>query len=111
MIAITPLAQEKLSAFLAENQTKPQVRVFWPSNGCGGDSQLALTVDEPTADDFSVQAGGLTLSIDRKLQEITGSVTIDFQDLGHDSGFIVDPEKILPVSDSDSCGGGCCDCC
>ncbi|MDR1085926.1 MAG: hypothetical protein LBP22_14000 [Deltaproteobacteria bacterium] len=110
MISITPLAQEKLSAFLAENQTKPQVRVFLPLAGCGGDNQLSLTVDEPNENDFSVKSGELTLSIDKKLQEMTGSVTIDFKDDGFDSGFVVDPEKILPPSESDGCGG-CCDCC
>ncbi|MDR1609196.1 MAG: hypothetical protein LBT38_12440 [Deltaproteobacteria bacterium] len=108
MIAITPLAHEKLTAFLAENQTTPQVRVFLPSGGCGGDSQLALTVDGPGAEDFSVENAGLTLSIDKKLQAITGSVTIDFQDNGFDSGFVVEPEKVLPIQDSDC--GPCCDC-
>ncbi|MDR1578705.1 MAG: hypothetical protein LBT86_10865 [Deltaproteobacteria bacterium] len=109
MIAITPLAHEKLSSFLAENQTSPQVRVFLPSGGCGGDSQLALTVDGPTDNDVSVQNDGLTLSIDKKLHEVTGSVTIDFKDNGFDSGFFVEPEKSLPTQDSNC--GGCRDCC
>ncbi|MDR2142349.1 MAG: hypothetical protein LBR11_11285 [Deltaproteobacteria bacterium] len=109
MIAITPLALEKLTAFLAESKTTPQVRVFLPQAGCGGSVQLSLTVDGPSENDFSVQRGSLTLSIDKQLQQLTGSVNIDFQDDGQDSGFVVEPEKILPPVDSDCCG--CTDCC
>jgi Fe-S cluster assembly iron-binding protein IscA len=109
MIDITPLAYEKLTAFLSENNASPQVRVFLPNSGCGGDNQLSLTVDAPGESDFSVKNGTLTLSIDKNLQLLTGSVTIDFQDEGFDSGFVVNAEKILPPTDSDC--GGCCDCC
>jgi Fe-S cluster assembly iron-binding protein IscA len=109
MIDITPLAHEKLTSFLAENGAAPQVRVFLPSGGCGGDSQLSLTVDGPSENDFSVKSGPLTLSIDKKLQLLTGPVTIDFQEEGDDSGFVVATEKTLPASGADC--GGCRDCC
>ncbi|MDR0550376.1 MAG: hypothetical protein LBI10_13360 [Deltaproteobacteria bacterium] len=108
MIEITPLAHEKLSAFLTENNSSLEVRVFQPSAGCGGDSPLSLTVDGPNENDFTVKNGDLTLSIDKKLQLLTGSVTIDFQDNGIDSGFVVATEKIMPIVESDC--GGCCDC-
>jgi Fe-S cluster assembly iron-binding protein IscA len=109
MIEITPLAHEKLTSFLTENHATPQVRVFLPLGGCGGDNQLSLTVDGPNENDFFVKNGPLTISIDKKLQLLTGSVTIDFQEEGGDSGFIVATEKILPPADADC--GGCCDCC
>ncbi len=49
MISITPLAQEKLSTYLAENKVEPQVRVYLPDCGCSGPSQLALALDRPEA--------------------------------------------------------------
>jgi Fe-S cluster assembly iron-binding protein IscA len=109
MITVTPSAQERLGAFLTQNNASRRVRVFLPSAGCGGEGQLALTVDEPKADDFSVSFGDVVYCISKELQSVTGSVTIDFKDDGGNSGFVVDPEKILPPMDSD-CGGGCCGC-
>ncbi|MDR1872810.1 MAG: hypothetical protein LBS60_12980 [Deltaproteobacteria bacterium] len=108
MIAITPLAHEKLTAFLTENGTTPEVRVFLPTGGCGGDGQLALAVDGPNDNDFTVKNGPLTLSIDKQLQKVTGEVTIDFKEVGRDSGFVVLTEKIMPAMDTDC--GSCCDC-
>jgi Fe-S cluster assembly iron-binding protein IscA len=108
MITITPDALSRLGAFLTENKTARRVRVFLPSAGCGGDGQLSLTVDEPTAADFSATIGDIVFSINKDLQELTGEVKIDFKDDGRDSGFVVDSAKILPVMDS-GCGG-CCGC-
>jgi Fe-S cluster assembly iron-binding protein IscA len=109
MIAITSDAQERLSKFLTDNKAARNVRVFFPSAGCGGEGQLSLTVDEPNEGDFSVSIGDIVYCINKRLQDVTGSVKIDFKDDGRDSGFVVDPEKILPAVDSD-CGGcsGCC---
>ncbi|MDR2386841.1 MAG: hypothetical protein LBE80_04550 [Deltaproteobacteria bacterium] len=109
MITITPEAQSRLDKFLTDHQAPRNVRVFFPSSGCGGGGLLSLTVDEPNEGDFSTTVGDIVYCINRKLQEVTGGVKIDFQDNGFDSGFVVDSEKILPAVDSD-CGGcsGCC---
>ena len=108
MIAISDAALTRLGAFLTENKSVRNVRVFLPSAGCGGDGQLALTVDDPSDKDFKTTIGDITFAISKDLQEITGDVKIDFKDDGLDSGFVVDSSKILPVQDS-GCGG-CCGC-
>jgi Fe-S cluster assembly iron-binding protein IscA len=108
MITITPDALSRLGAFLTENKTPKRVRVFLPSAGCGGEGQLALTVDDPTDADFSSTIGDIVFTISKDLQELTGDVKIDFKEDGRDSGFVVDSSKILPVMDS-GCGG-CCGC-
>jgi Fe-S cluster assembly iron-binding protein IscA len=109
MITITPEAHERLSKFLTDNKAPRNVRVFFPTASCGGSGLLSLTVDEPNEGDFSVTQGDIVYCINKKLQEVTGGVKIDFKDIGLDSGFIVNSDKILPVVDSD-CGGcsGCC---
>jgi Fe-S cluster assembly iron-binding protein IscA len=110
MIKITSLAQERLKDFLTQNKATPNVRVFLPTSGCGGDGQhLSLTVDDPNDQDFSLTTGDITFSINHLLLDLTGAITIDFKDDGFDSGFVIDHQKILPPVDSD-CGGcsGCC---
>ena len=109
MINVTTEAQTRLAQFLTEKKAPRNVRVFFPSAGCGGGGLLSLTVDEPNEGDFQVTVGDIVYCINLKLQEVTGGVKIDFKDNGLDSGFVVDSEKILPAVDSD-CGGcsGCC---
>jgi Fe-S cluster assembly iron-binding protein IscA len=109
MINITPTALKELSGFLTEKKATPSVRVFLPPSSCGGDGQLSLTVDRPGEADFSTTAGILTLVIKKELLERTGSVTIDYQTRGDDSGFVVETEKLLPVQvpDCSGCAGGC----
>lgn len=109
MINITPLALKELSGFLSEKKATPSVRVFMPPASCGGGGQLSLTVDRPNDADFSTVAGDLTLIIRKDLMEKTGSVTIDYQTNGFDSGFVVEAEKLLPppIVDCSGCQGGC----
>ena len=110
MISITPLAQEKLTAYLAENKVEPKVRIYLPAGDCcGGGGQISLSLDQPNADDITTKAGDLELFMEPALYEQVGKVTIDFKDDGHDSGFVVESEKPLPV-ESGGCGGGC-SCC
>ena len=109
MINITPVAQEKLTSYLADNKAEPKIRVYIPSCGCGGgEGQLALTLDQPADGDIKIQAGDLELFIDPELSDQVGKVAIDFKDDGHDSGFVVESEKPLPALEQD-CGG--CSCC
>ncbi|UQZ88708.1 hypothetical protein C4J81_05615 [Deltaproteobacteria bacterium Smac51] len=109
MISITPVAQEKLTSYLAENKVEPKVRVYLPSCGCsGGGDQIALTLDQPEDGDIKVQAGDLELFMSQDLFDQVGKVVIDFKDDGRNSGFIVDSEKSVPAQAPD-CGG--CSCC
>ncbi|MDR3038110.1 MAG: hypothetical protein LBV21_02295, partial [Candidatus Adiutrix sp.] len=94
MLALTPLAQEKLTAYLAESKLEPKVRVQISSGCCGGDEgQLILTPDPPAPGDIFAEFGSLTLSLSRDLYEQVGRVRVDFRDEGHDSGFIVESER------------------
>ncbi|MDR2198913.1 MAG: IscA/HesB family protein [Deltaproteobacteria bacterium] len=108
MIKITPTALKELTGFLTEKKATPSVRVILPPASCGGLGQLSLTVDAPGETDFSTKEGGLTLVINKGLLEKTGGVTIDFQNNGFDSGFVVESEKLLPPATPD-CSG--CDGC
>lgn len=109
MISITPLAQEKLTGYLTENKLDPQVRVYLSSTGCGGGGQVSLALDPPDADDLTVVAGEVTLSMSKALYDQIGKVVVDFKDDGTDAGFVVDSEKPVPPHQPSSCGG--CTCC
>jgi len=107
MISITPAAQEKLSAYLAENKVDPKVRIYLPEGGCGG-GQVSLAIDQPNPGDVSITAGNLELFMSRDLSEVLGKVVVDFKDDGSDAGFVVESENPAPTSSS-GCGG--CSCC
>ncbi len=108
MISITPVAQEKLSAYLAENKIEPRVRVYLPSGGCCGGDQISLTLDQPEDGDIRIQAGDLELFMDQELFDLVGRVVVDFQDDGRDSGFVVTSERPVPAQESEC--GGCSGC-
>lgn len=107
MISITPFAQEKLTAYLADNKVEPKVRIYLPAGDCCGGGQISLTLDQPNDGDIKAKIGDLELFMDRGLYEQVGKVTIDFKEDSHDSGFVVESEKPVPTDD---CGGGC-SCC
>lgn len=110
MISITPEAQAKLSAYLAENKVEPKVRIYLPDCDCSGNGgQVSLALDQPAEGDLTHVAGDLTLFIDASLSEQLGKVLVDFRDDGRDSGFVVKTEKPAPVTPP-SCGPGC-SCC
>lgn len=109
MISITPVAQEKLSAYLAENKVEPKVRVYLPECDCSGaGGQISLALDQPADGDITAKAGDLELFMNPGLYDQVGKVTIDFKDDGHNSGFVVMSEKPVPVS-APTCGS--CSCC
>lgn len=110
MITITPTAQEKLSAYLAENKVEPQVRIYLPPRDCSGaGGQLSLALDQPVEGDITVKAGDLELFMSPDLYEQIGKVTVDFKEDNEDAGFVVESERPAPVS-APTCGGGC-SCC
>lgn len=109
MITITPLAQGKLSAYLAENNVDPKVRIFLSDGDCGDcGGGIALALDQPASGDLTARAGDLELFMARDLHDLVGDVVIDFKDDGQDSGFVVESERPAPSSSS-GCGGcsGC----
>ncbi len=111
MITITPLAQEKLSAYLAENKVDPKVRIYLPECDCSGaGAQISLALDQPEAGDLTAVVGDLELFMARELHDLVGDVVIDFKDDGQSSGFVVESERPAPSAAPSGCGGGC-SCC
>ena len=104
MIDVTPLAQEKLTAFLTENKLALKVRIAFSGGCCGGDD-LILVPDHPAPGDVSADFGPLTLCLDRDLHAQVGRVQVDFQDEGQ--GFVIESER--PPIDPILCEG-CTDC-
>lgn len=110
MISITPTAQEKLIAYLAENKVEPKVRIYLPECDCSGaGGQLSLALDQPDDGDITAKAGDLELFMSRELHEQIGKVVVDFKEEDDRSGFVVESERPAPVS-APTCGGGC-SCC
>ncbi|MDH5298478.1 MAG: hypothetical protein OEV91_05615, partial [Desulfobulbaceae bacterium] len=60
MIEITPLAAEKISAYLSENNIDAPIRIA-AMNGCGGPS-LGLALDERHDTDHAHENGTFTCS-------------------------------------------------
>lgn len=110
MIAIKPLATEKLAAYLMENSIDSPVRIT-VANGCGGLS-LGLALDERKAGDHVLEEGGFTLLLAGDLADECGRVTVDFVEstsgcsCGGGGGFSLSSENPLPGS-GDGCGGSC----
>lgn len=105
MISITPLAQEKLSVYLAESKiTHPQVRIYISSDcGCNSDGQIVLGLDKLNTGDISAAFGDLTIFMSRDLYEQVGQVLVDFKDNGQEAGFVVESERPAPISGCASC--------
>ena len=104
MIGITPLAQEKLTAYLAEKKIPLQVRITASQNCREDEDRLILVPDQPAPGDISAHFGPLTLCLGRDLHTQVGRVQVDYRDEGHDFGFVVESER------SPANGGGCAGC-
>lgn len=110
MIAISPLAAEKLAAHLVENKIDSPIRIT-VMNGCGGPS-LGLALDQRKENDQTYDNENFTLLIDQSLSKSCGTVTVDFVEktsgcgCGGGGGFTVTSEKPLPGTGG-GCGGSC----
>ncbi|MFH1216888.1 MAG: IscA/HesB family protein [Pseudomonadota bacterium] len=106
MISVSPLAAEKLAAYLSENKIDSAVRVT-AMNGCSGMS-LGLALDERKENDHALETGKFTLLVAKDLSREYGKVTVDFVEqksgcgCGGGGGFSISSEK--PLSNG---GGGC----
>lgn len=106
MIEITPLAAEKLTGYLTENNIKSAVRIT-AMNGCGGPS-LGLALDERKEADHVLADGEITLVIDQGLSRTCGVVKVDYIEqssgcgCGSGGGFSLTSTR--PLSQA---GGGC----
>jgi Fe-S cluster assembly iron-binding protein IscA len=106
MIEITPLAAEKLSAYLSENNIDSAVRIA-AMNGCAGPS-LGLALDECKEADHVLADGNITLVIDQGLSRTCGAVKVDYIEKGggEGEGFSLTPARPLPRAGG-GCGGSC----
>ncbi len=110
MITVTPLAAEKLAAYLTENKIDSAVRIT-VANSCSGLS-LGLALDERKDNDHVHEAGGCTLLLAEDLAGECGKVTVDFVEqssgcgCGGGGGFSLTSERPLPGSGG-GCGGSC----
>jgi Fe-S cluster assembly iron-binding protein IscA len=76
---ITPVAREKITAFLAEADGKLRVAQLSTGGCCAAKIQLGVTLTEEIEDDDQVlDVDGLEVVIDRALLRRVGEVTIDF---------------------------------
>lgn len=107
MITVTPLAAEKLAAYMTENNIDSPVRIAATSS-CSGPS-LGLALDERQDHDHALEDKGITLLISPDLVQQCGTVTVDFIEpqsgCGCGSGgFSITSERALPGG---GCGGSC----
>lgn len=111
MINVSPLATEKLAAYLSENKIESAVRIA-VMNGCGGMS-LGLALDDRKENDHALEAGGFTLLVAEDLSQECGKVTVDFVEqksgcgCGGGGGFFISSENPLPDAADGGCGGSC----
>lgn len=114
MIEITPLAAEKLTAYLTENNIDTAVRIA-AMNGCGGPS-LGLALDERKEADHVQADGKITLVIDQELSRTCGVVKVDYIEQnsgcggGGGGGFSLTTTNPLPRTGG-GCGGSCASSC
>ncbi|MHB8790078.1 MAG: IscA/HesB family protein [Desulfobulbaceae bacterium] len=114
MIEISPLAAEKLTAYLTENNIESAVRIA-AMNGCGGPS-LGLALDERKDADHVLADGRLILVIDQRLSRTCGVVKVDYRDqtsgcgCGGGAGFTLTSTSPLPQAGG-GCGGSCASSC
>lgn len=110
MISVSPLATEKIAAYLSDNKIESAIRIA-VMNGCGG-SSLGLALDDRKKNDHALEVGGFTLLVASDLSQKYGKVTVDFVEpksgcgCGGGGGFSISSEK--PLSDAGGgCGGSC----
>jgi len=110
MIAVSPLAAEKLSAYLSDNKIDSPVRIT-VINDCSGPC-LSLALDECKDNDHTQKNGNFMLVIDRDLSDTCGKVTVDFVEKTSGcgcrggGGFSLTSEKPLPGI-GEGCGSSC----
>jgi iron-sulfur cluster assembly accessory protein len=113
MIAVTEIAQQKLSNYLRENNISSPLRIALMQGGCSG-AALGLAIDETKEDDFIQSFEEVTFLMKQELLEQCGSISVDFIESGSKSGFSIQSANPLPGAGtgcmSGSCNSGGCGC-
>lgn len=110
MITISPLAEEKLAAYLSENNIDSPVRIAIV-NDCSGPS-LGLALDEQKNGDIDHSTETFTLLVAGDLAKECGAIEVDYVEeksgcgCNGAGGFTLKTENPLP-SQGGGCGGSC----
>ena len=115
LVALTPLAAQKVQALLAEkNLNGYGLRVFVSGGGCSG-LQYGLAFENKTEEgDFVFESHGTQLYLDAQSAQYLEGATVDYIDSPTGNGFKVEnPNAVGGCSCSsadgcDSASGGCC---
>ena len=90
MISVTPLAAEKISELLAEEQkVGAGLRVFVQGGGCSGFQYGLMIEDAPAPGDQSIDANGIKLFIDPISARYLDGAEVDFIDSVTGGGFTI----------------------
>lgn len=113
MLDVTPLAAEKITAYMTDNKISSALRVALMQGGCSGPA-LGLALDEEKPEDQQYQKDGLTFLVEKGLLEQCGTIFVDYVESGSRSGFSIRSANALPGfgggCSSGSCGSGGCGC-
>jgi len=96
MIRVTPEATQAIKKFLAEKGLRRPIRIHLQSTGCC-DASLGLTADDASTDDFVENVQGILFVIHPDVINLTGDITISYQNDKFDSGFVLTSER--PISE------------
>ena len=105
MITVTPSAVAKIQDIVKASEGTPTIRVYVSAMGCEGVT-WGLAVDDPQEQDDVCALEGFQVAADRRLLELVGGLTVDFQATSSGAGFRVTPEKMV----AKTCGNGRCSC-
>ncbi len=110
-LTVTDLAQERLSALIAEQDASNQaIRVFAQSGGCGcAGPQFGMGLDDPQATDSIIEFSGLKFIADPNAAEALEGASIDFVDDVMQQGFSIQAPNaatVLGAGGACGCGGG-----
>jgi iron-sulfur cluster assembly protein len=90
MITLTPLAIDKIKAFIAERQEGAGLRISVTGGGCSGFQYQMYLEQNANADDKVIEQGGLKVFVDSRSYLYLAGTQIDYVDDVNGSGFKFD---------------------
>lgn len=106
MLEVTAQANEKLVAYMKDNNITSALRIMLMQGGCSGPS-LGLALDEEKPLDHLFKQKDLTFLVEKGLLQQCGNITIDYIESGSRSGFNIQSSSPLPNTGSGCASGGC----
>ncbi len=106
-LTVTDLAQQRLSALLADREETPDhaIRIFAQSGGCAcSGPQFGMGLDSASDQDSVIRVGTLTFIVDSASAPVLEGASIDYVDDVMQSGFAIEAPNAAAL------GGGSCGC-